>query len=192
MDWVKYSNYTFTDVWPSLSDFNSEWASMVLRFYPNSDSPFIDEYDEISGTIYYLLYARYGNNPIANGDVEQWKFKMFATIFAYGPTWERKLGVQATLRGLTEEQLLAGARNIFNHSFNPSTEPTTQTLDELTTVNEQTVNKATRSRIDAYAALWEMLRANPTEDFLRQFRPCFKVFVGDARPIYYVEGEDDD
>jgi hypothetical protein len=36
--------------------------------------------------VYYLLYARYGNNPIANRDENQFKFKIFSVIFQYGPT----------------------------------------------------------------------------------------------------------
>lgn len=187
MDWVKYSSLKFCDVFPNVLSFNTLWAEMVLHYYPNSGSPFSNEDDEVSDTIYFLLYSRYGNNPIANYDLEQWKFKLFAIIFAYGPTWEKKIGVQKALRGLSEAELLAGAKSIFNHSYNPSTEPTTQTIDELTTVNEQTVNKTVRAKIDAYSTLWEMLRTNPTEDFLRQFRVCFKTFVGDAHPTFFAE-----
>lgn len=190
-NYIQYSTKTFSQVWPSASDFNDDWTAYLAAFAPVNGSPFIDADGEIVPQVFYLLYARYGNNPIANMDEQQWKYKIFSTVFAYGPTWERKLGVQATLRGLTEDQLLEGAKGIFNHSYNPSTAPTTDTMDELTTVNEQTVNKTKRARVDAYGALWEILRANPTEDFLRQFKPCFKVYVGYEWPAVYVEEEDE-
>lgn len=189
--YIRYSTKTFADVWPSLADFSAAWADYLNAVAPVSGSPFIDSDEEAIPQVYYLLYARYGNNPIANDDEHQWAYKIFSVMFAYGPTWERKLGVQATLRGLTEDELMEGAKGIFNHSYNPSTAPTTDTMDELTTINEQTVNKTRRSRIDAYGALWDILRANPTEDFLRQFKPCFKVYVGYEWPTVYVEEDDE-
>ena len=42
--------------------------------------------DSSCNTLYYLLYARYGNSPIANYDEEQFKYKIAAIIFQYGPT----------------------------------------------------------------------------------------------------------
>ena len=192
MDYIRYSTQTFCDVYPSLADFSADYAAMTNNFYPVSGTPFADPDGEVEGVIYYLLYARYGNNPIANNDVNQWKFKLWATIFAYGPTWEKKQAIQGVLRGLTEDDLLTGANGIFNHSFNPSTAPTTDTMDELTTINEQSVNKTKRAKMDAYSTLWDILRANPTDDFLVKFRPCFKVFVGDQHPIIYMEEDDEE
>lgn len=53
-----------------------------------------------------MLYARYGNNPIANYDETQFKYKVFSVIFQYGPTWEKRLSVQETLRGMQIADLL--------------------------------------------------------------------------------------
>ena len=114
------------------------------------------------------MYAKYGNNPITNFDENQWKYKVFGVIFQYGPTWEKKLDIQATLRGLTEAQIKTGmaraisntgtvgntgsntynnltsadtGSDIHNHAYNPSTDPTTQTTTELNYINEQHVDK---------------------------------------------------
>lgn len=69
-------------------------------------------------TLYYLLYARYGNNPIANYDEEQFKYKVFSVIFQYGPTWEKRLSVQNTLRGLQLADLIdnGSLHELFSHT----------------------------------------------------------------------------
>ena len=69
---------------------------------------------------------------------------MFSIIYQYGPTWEKRLDIQKSLRGLTEEDIRGGTRQINNHAWNPGTEPSTATLDELTTTNEQTSTKYTK------------------------------------------------
>ena len=66
-------------------------------------------------------------------------------IATYGTTWERKKAIQISLRNLTEEQLLQGAKQIYNHAYNPSTEPTTQELEELTHINDQNVTNNKKS-----------------------------------------------
>ena len=73
-------------------------------------------------TLYYLLYARYGNNPIANYDEEQFKYKVFSIVFQYGPTWEKRLSVQETLRGLQLSDLIddGGISELFAHSGSSS------------------------------------------------------------------------
>ena len=95
----KYETKTFCDVWEEAGDFLNDL----------DDSPFSDVISTANQTLlYYLLYAKYGNSPIANRDENQFKYKVFGTIFQYGPTWEKRLSIQETLRGLTESQLLAG------------------------------------------------------------------------------------
>ena len=42
--------------------------------------------DANATTLYYLLYARYGNSHIVNTDENQFTYKLFSTIFMYGPT----------------------------------------------------------------------------------------------------------
>ena len=91
-------------------------------------------------TLYYLLYARYGNSVISSYDETQFMYKVFSTMFMYGPTWEKRLYIQGKVRTLDETQIIVGSKRINNRSYNPSIAPTTGTLDELTTVNEQIVD----------------------------------------------------
>ena len=93
----QYDTKLMTDVWSQASDF--------LTDYQNAGIPTTIS-NQNATTLYYLLYARYGNTPIANYAENQWKYKMFSVIFQYGPTWEKRLDIQTTLRGLEIADLI--------------------------------------------------------------------------------------
>ena len=145
--------------------------------------------DNIKAT-FYLLYARYGNSPIVNYDEMQFKMKLFSVIATYGPVWERKKKIQLDLRNLTDDELLLGAKQIYNHAFNPSTEPSTGELEELTHINEQNVTNNKKAKMEAYAILWSNLHVDATDEYLNKFKNCFSRFVGDQHPIIYIDEED--
>ena len=87
-------------------------------------------------TLYYLLYARYGNSPIANYDVEQFKYKIFSVVFQYGPTWEKRLSVQETLRNMSLADLVDNGE--LNELFAGS--GTNSTTSSGTSGNTRTLN----------------------------------------------------
>ena len=93
----QYDTKLMTEVWSDASGF--------LTDYQNAGIPTTIS-NQNATTLYYLLYAKYGNTPIANYDENQWKYKMFSVIFQYGPTWEKRLDVQTTLRGLQIADLI--------------------------------------------------------------------------------------
>lgn len=177
----QYSTVTFTDVWDSYQDFLTDLNA----------SPFTGAITQTE-VLFYLLYARYGNNPIANRDISQWKFKIFSVIFQYGPTWEKRLAVQTELRSLTGDDLLKGTRAIYNHAFNPSTAPSTSSLDELSYINDQNTTNYKKSKMDAYQQLLALLEVDVTEEFLNKFKKCFKVFVAPEEPLLYVTEDEEE
>lgn len=176
----QYSTVLFTDIWDNVDDFKSDLADSPFAGCISTSNP-----DNVS-IVFYLLYARYGNNPIANLDELQWKFKIFSTIFQYGPTWEKRLDLQGKIRSLTESDLLTGSKAIHNHAFNPSTTPSTSSLTELTYINDQQTSSFKKNKLDAYTQQWDMLETDVTEDFLNKFKKCFKIFVSPERPLLYV------
>lgn len=189
----QYSTELFVDIWDDVDEFKSDLA----------DSPFAGcihsgetsggvTYPDSVAIVFYLLYARYGNNPIANLDINQWKFKIFSVIFQYGPTWEKRLELQEKIRGLTESDLLTGSKAIHNHAFNPSTTPSTSSLTELTYINDQQTSSFKKNKLDAYTQQWDMLETDVTEDFLNKFKKCFKNFVSPEQPFLYVTEPDDE
>lgn len=182
----EYITKTFTGIWDSYDKFKKDYDELVT-LVSGGITPLKD--DNARAT-YYLLYAKYGNNPIANYDETQFKMKVMAVIATYGPAWERKKAIQKSLRELTEDALIQGAKQIYNHAFNPSTEPTTNQLEELTHINEQNVTNNKKSKMEAYSILWANLHVDATDEYLNKFKNCFSRFVGDQYPIIYEEEDD--
>ena len=185
----QYSTILFTDVWDDVADFVSDWKDNGIPYKINNVQTLTDTN---VNTLFYLLYARYGNNPIANRDVTQFKYKIFSIIFQYGPTWQKNLDIQATVRGLTEDDIRAGSFAMYNQALNPSTAPTTASDTELNYINGQNTTRYKKSKLEGYAILTELLKADVTEDFLKKFNICFKRFVSSERPLIYVTDNEED
>lgn len=179
-----YRTRTFTDIYPNIEDFIKDYTYNGIKTTITMDS---------ITTLYYLLYARYGNSHIVNSDENQFKYRLFSTIFMYGPTWEKRLDVQNKLRGLTDKELIEGTKQINNHSYNPSTEPSTIDTEELPTTNEQTSTKYKKSKMDAYAILIALLETDVTEEFVAKFKKLFLSIVEPQNPLWYIteQGEQD-
>ena len=182
----QYSTELFVDIWDDVADFKSDLAASPFAGCISTSNP-----DNVS-VVFYLLYARYGNNPIANQDINQWKFKIFSVIFQYGPTWQKRLELQAKIRSLTDDELLTGSKAIHNHAFNPSTAPSTSSLTELTYINDQQTSSFKKNKLDAYTQQWDMLETDVTEEFLNKFKKCFKNFVSPEKPLLYVTDLDEE
>lgn len=180
----QYDTKLFTEIWEDKDAFLADYADVGIPTTISSTN---------ATTLYYLLYAKYGNNPIANLDEEQFKYKVFATIFQYGPAWEKRLAIQTALRGLSEADLLAGSRAIYNTALNPEDAPGTSTTEELGYINSQNTTNYKKSKMDAYAQLWDLLSTDVTGEFVERFRICFKQFVKPEKTwIYVTDTEEED
>lgn len=178
-----YGNYRtrkFADIYENFTNFSKDFD-----FYStNGLNPNFQNTSTIQ-TLFMLLCAKYQNSHIANSDESQFKLKLFSIVFQYGPSWEKNLQIQHDLRNLTDKELITGSMQINNHSWNPSTEPSTLTLDELETTNEQTSTKYKKSKMGAYANLMALLRKDVTEEFLRKFKDLFLIIVEPQEPLWY-------
>lgn len=198
----QYSTILFTDVWDNVTDFINDYRNNGIPWrysytYTNAQGQTTTAYsptlnDDNISTLFYLLYARYGNNPIANRDVTQFKYKIFSIIFQYGPTWQKNLAIQANVRNLTEADIRAGSFAMYNQALNPSTAPSTASDTELNYINGQNTTRYKKSKLEGYAILTELLKADVTEDFLKKFNICFKRFVSSERPLIYVTDNEED
>lgn len=146
-----YSTKNFEDIYMDVETFMADYGNLGL---PKTIT------DDNAQILYYLLYSRYGNSPIANYDENQFKTKLQAVIWQYGPTWEKKLDIQDQLRKLTASELESGTKvlstsegetsntssgtnsNLQNHAYDPTTSPSTE---ELSYIDQQTTNKGTSS-----------------------------------------------
>lgn len=173
-----YRNPKFTDIWDDVTKFVDDFNDSTLA---------VEFKDETSlSTIFYLLYARYGNSVIASSDVNQFKYKVYATIFQYGPTWEKRLDIQKELRNKSFDELQMGSKQVYNHAYNPSVAPTTDTLDELITINEQNVTKSKKGILETFSFLYSMLETDVTGEFIDKFRKLFLVVVAPEEPLWYT------
>lgn len=196
---IKYDTYTFQEVWDNVEDFADDYK----------ESPLYDaEFDQIThaltnihnsltddnvNKLFYLLYAKYGNSPIANFDVNQFKYKVYTTIFQYGPNWQKELDLQDKLRGLSDTDLLTGAKIVYNHAANNGQAPTTSELTETSYIDEQNTTNYKRTKLDAYNNLILLLKKDVTQEFLNRFKPLFKAFVSpEVFPIYVSEDDYDE
>jgi hypothetical protein len=141
-------------------------------------------------TIYYLLYARYGNSHIAYTDENQFRYALYSIIWQYGPTWKKRLDIQQSLRELradfTEDGIFAGGKAIYNHSFNPNTAPSTSTMEELLTINDQNTTNYKKSKMEGYAQLLSLLDTDVTGEFIDKFKKLFIVITAPDYPLYYT------
>lgn len=97
-----FRNRKFTDIWDNAGDFVRDYKSSGV--YANNNKIT----DTSAATLFHLLYSEYGNSVIASSDETQFKYQIFSTIYAYGPSWEKRIEVQNLLRNLNESQLLLG------------------------------------------------------------------------------------
>lgn len=133
----QYDTKLMTDVWSQASDF--------LTDYQNAGIPTTIS-NQNATTLYYLLYAKYGNTPIANYDENQWKYKMFSIIFQYGPTWEKRLDIQTTLRGLQIADLVDnGSYRALTSQSGTETSSKTGSDNNTRTLNTTEKNTGTSS-----------------------------------------------
>lgn len=180
-----YVNLTFAEVWKDYESFKNDYNALIVGFAQNA-SPLKETSVK---TIFYLLYAKYGNNPIVNTDVGQFKMKIFSIMYAYGPTWQRKQEIQDSIRALTDADLLVGAKQIYNRAYNPNSEPATGSLEELTYINEQNTTNNKKSKMEAFSILWNILHGSATDELLSKFKKCFSNFVDKMPAPFYIDDE---
>lgn len=179
-----YRTRTFADIFPSYEDFADAYTASALKIeFSAEGQPGLS-----LPQLFYMLYAHYGNSHIAYSDENQFIYYMWSIIYQYGPTVIKKREIQDRLRALSEEELRKGGKAIYNHSFNPSTEPSTSTLEELLTINDQNTTNYLKSHMDAYANLLALLEEDVVDDFIHKFRRLFiKVLAPDYPLLYTTE-----
>ena len=219
-----YDTNLFCEIWDSSEKFLADYNNTGTEF-TNQVPPVISQQNALM--TYLLLFSRYGNNPIANYDVAQFKNKIFTLIWQYGPAWEKRLEMQENIRNLTLQEIMTGTKTdwssegtqsqsstgtdttINNHAYNPSTAPNTQTTSELDYIDQQNVAKGsntgmiqaadnkttgqvvTKSKMDAYAQLWDLVATDVTNDYIGKFKKCFKQFVAPERRMIYVTEDEE-
>ena len=182
-----YGNYrtdTFQEVWQSAAEFIKDYKESEIN--SSAESIGQDTFTDAQLTmIYCLLYSRYANSSHASSDIHQFKCGVFSTIFMYAPTWLKRLEIQKNLRDLTqnEKELREGAIQWSDLAENPGTVvPAGDLIDGL---KSQNVGHTKKSKLQAYAALAEVLKTDVSNDFLSKFQRLFIRVVMPDYPLWY-------
>lgn len=184
-----YGNYrtrTFSQIFPDVDTWTNEikFKSAILCPLENSNIQ----------TLYYLLYAKYGNSSIASSDENQFKYKVFSTIFMYGPAWQKRLWIQNEVNKLNLDDVIKGSSAIYNSAANPSTSPATDSDEVLPYINTQNTTKYKKSKLEGLAILNELVKTDVTLEFLDKFKKLFITVVQPEQPLWYItennEGDD--
>lgn len=185
-------------MFPLMSDYGTYRTSSFIEEFPTADD-FLDFYknnggfpttisDDGAKTLYYLLYARYGEDHIAMSSYNRFKYAVMAIIFQYGPTWEKRLEIQDNLRKLSIDDLQTGTLSVTNLAKNPGNKLATD--DELIkNVNDQSRTKYKKSKLDAYGQLYALLETDVTEEFLGKFKKLFNKFASPTDLLEYYTKE---
>lgn len=181
---LEYRHKTFADIYSSAADFKADYA---IGF--PSDQTIKAASAEM---LWYLLYGRYGNDIISPCDENRWKAQLRSIISMYGPTWEKELDIQKSLRALTEADLARGSEQVSNHAFNPSSAPATDAYTALPKIDQQTGTLWKRNKVDGYSLLLGLLDANVTERFLNKFKKLFQYVVEPERPALFITDVEED
>lgn len=184
---MRYGTYryrTFVEIFDNVNTF--------IDLYNESPIPKVLPVDqsEIGAditTIYYMLFARYANSPIASASEEQFVTKLFLTIFQYAPTWAKRLELQHKLRSLSDEDLLKGGKAFYNHAYNPSTAPVNDSTEALPKIDDQNVTSYLKSKMEGYSILASLLETDVTREFLDQFSVLFNPLVMPDYEVCYCE-----
>lgn len=189
-----YNTKTFADLYEDYDTFKEDHVDNAFLPCVIDHDDGTEQSPKVSNLqiLYYLAFSKFGNNPIANLDENQFKAKFEAVMWQYGPAWESKLKIQDKIRTIlndnTETDLLQGSKAIHNHAFNPATDPSTGSLEELTYINDQNTTQYKKSKMDAYGQLWGLIATDVTEEFLARFKPLFQKAIN-LKP-YLFESED--
>lgn len=167
----------FLEVFEDFDQFESDYENIgIEQKFQNENS---------LSNLWVLLCSRYGESHIAYNSVYMFKQALFSTIFMYGPAWEKRLELQDRLVSLDSAAIKLGTKAVHNHSYNPSTPPSTASLDELTTIDDQTTTTYIKGDVDAIRELWVLIETDVTRDFLDEFARLFIKVVAPDYPLLY-------
>lgn len=136
-NYPRFDTKLFSEIWERADEFIQDYQTNGIPMTITTSNATI---------LYYLLYARYGNNPIANYDEEQFKYKVFSIIWSNGPTWQKRLEVQNTLRTMQLSDLINDGQiaELFS-SQGSNSQTASGTSGNTRTLNTQEANTGTQA-----------------------------------------------
>ena len=182
-----YNTELFNEIWDNAADFVTDYKAYETSI--GNINKIDDNYATITWT---LLSGRYGNSPIANLSIDQFKLKCFNVMFMYAPTWVKRLQVQTDLRALGAEDVVKGSSIITNIASNPQTDPDTGTTTYISYADQQTAQNQKKSLLSGYANLMDLLETDVCAYYIDRFGDLFKHILRPDITHIYVNDEEDE
>lgn len=176
---------TFDEIYPDYDSFAADYEEIGLNDIPFATADFLR-------TIYYLLWGEYANSEIMNLSRDMFRVRLFTKVMAYGPEFERQLGIQKELIAMKDEALQVSSKVVYNTARNPSQKPPTAETDPnkigdiLPYIDGQNTTNHVRSKLDAWAYLNSLLDHDLTREFIKRFNDLFTVALSSASGLYYT------
>lgn len=178
-----YRTRTFAEIFPEVWGFRDEWEASQFNNFSGRD--YMVGLNAIIPQIYYMLYAHYGNSHIAYTDENQFKYYVWTLLYQYGPTMAKEREIQEKLVMMDDAEIVLGGKAVYNHSYNPNTEPSTNSLEELLTINDQNTTNYKKSKLEGYANLQVLLKKDVLDEFIHRFARLFIKITAPDYPLLY-------
>jgi hypothetical protein len=150
-----------------------------------------EDYTKYSiNSIYFLLISYYANSHIKSSDENRFKLQLMAIIYEAGPVWQREMYLNEKMLKLADEDVMRGARAIYNHAMHPDTSPSTAQLEELTYIDDQNTTNWKKEKVRGYAEARDFLDPNICSRFMAKFKKLFLTVLYPDRPLLYETEED--
>ncbi|MBR5128691.1 MAG: hypothetical protein IKU67_01445 [Firmicutes bacterium] len=170
---------TFCEVFLPAEGSSKTSYNIFREMFENSGIPL--KISEISlETLFYLLYAKHGSDPIAGIDVNQFKYDLQSRVFMYGPAWEKRLEIQDKIKALSLEEgsdLFKGGEAIYNSAKAPGTAKASiiDSDGKVDYLDGQNTTEYKKSKLEGYASLMALIETDVTNEFLLKFKSLFTV-----------------
>lgn len=179
LDFAKSNTPTLGQCYPTYEDFKDSFDTLQLNYIPFKNESFLRH-------IYIVLMGEYMTSPIKSYSPEQFEIKLMTIVADRGPEYERLLDIQKDLLSMSPEDLSLAQEAIYNTALNPA-KSLTKDDEIIRTVNQQNTTRQKRGKLNAYAALTELMDSNITKRFLKYFDHLFKTVLTGTEVLYFTE-----
>ena len=184
-----FDNITFSELFPTNEDFLTTFKEIGFP-QKTEDTNIFYLTDDTIKLIWLLMIGRFADSTISPYNTEgAFKVRLMSRVWQYAPAWKKELDIQNKLRTMSLDEdspLYDGSKAIYNTALNPSTQPGTNTSDELNYINSQNVTKYKKSKLEGLSILTELLKNDVTEAFLRRFDDLFLTIIYTGRDLTYA------
>lgn len=182
-NFYSYGNERFVDIFPDYDTFQSKIDDSFIKGLVSDDKFKI---------LYNLLLGRYGIAEInSKSGSNYWLCRFYNVIYEYAPEYFKKREIQDNLREMSVDDIMQGTKAIYNTAQNPDSKPSTNSLEELSYISNQSTTNYKYSKLEGYARLMELIKTDSTSSFLNKFQKLFMQVLTPYQPLLYnYESED--